>query len=96
MQIDRRKEFKDVPWQQGRLLLTRQTERWSREDQEQADADERKRCFVNFTSFDLGKGRELIFIFDTAEECFDAVTKHNLKFKSLKSTILMTTQYKSL
>ena len=36
---DRREEFKDVPWQQGRLLMTNNTRHWSKEQRDEDRAE---------------------------------------------------------
>lgn len=79
---DRREEFKDVPWQQGRLLLTDNTRRWSQEQRDEADAIERSTAFVNFSASDEGRGREYVYCFQSSEECLAAVEAHNATLKA--------------
>jgi len=44
----------------GRLLLTKQTSRWSDEQKKEADYLERRRVFKNFSGEDEGRCREFI------------------------------------
>ncbi len=81
--IDRRDEFKNAPWQQGRLLYTQPLLRMSKEWQEEAEQSERRRMFAHFHASDLGCGREFLFYFDTAEECAAAVEAHNAELAKL-------------
>ena len=74
---DRREEFKGVPWQQGRLLLTANTRRWSKEQRDEADDIERRTAFANFKTADEGRSREYVFQFDSHAECKAAVEWHN-------------------
>ena len=74
---DRREEIKGVRWQQGRLLLTDTTRRWSKEQRDEADDIERCTAFTNFTAADEGRGREYVFQFGSREECRAAVEWHN-------------------
>lgn len=48
------------PFQQGRLLNTRVTLRWSEEQRADADALERRLVFSGFHSEDQGRGRVLV------------------------------------
>ena len=45
---DRRKEFKNKYWQQGNLLITRITSKWSDEQKQETADKERRCCFVDF------------------------------------------------
>lgn len=56
------------PWQQGRLLDTPQTLRWTKEERERTDAFERRLLFANFTAADQGKSRERVAEFRKAED----------------------------
>ena len=76
---DRRKEFKNHHWQQGRLLVTRITETWDDERKKEVDNEEKKCCFVNFFSGDDGRDRILVYKFDTVKECEKTIEKHNNK-----------------
>ena len=76
-ELDRRKEFKDVPWKQGRLLLTDNTLRWNKEQRNEGDYIERCIAFVNFTDSDQGRCREYVFQFGSPAECNAAVECHN-------------------
>lgn len=80
--IDRRDEFKTVPWQQGHLLYTQQVLRMPKDWQEEAAQSERRRLFAHFYASDQGCGREFLFCFDTAEECAAAVEAHNAELAS--------------
>lgn len=75
--IDRRKEFENEPWQQGRLLLTNRTRNWSQEERDRADANEKKMLFARFTALDEGRERILLWVFESVEACNQAVTIHN-------------------
>ena len=79
MWIDRRQEFKDVPWQQGRLLLTNITRRWDEGRRIEEDCFERRMAFVSFSSRDEGRSRILVFRYETPEECAAEVALHNTK-----------------
>lgn len=84
---DRRNEFKYVQWQQGELLLTQTTKRWSEEQREEADAIERTMAFVRFHSHDEVRSRELVCKYQNAEECAAAVAKHNAELNQLKGKV---------
>lgn len=75
---DRREEFKNLLWQQGRLLDTKQTLKWPNELRSIADSHEKKLCFVNFKSSDQGCGRTFVYKYDSVEECEHQVQRHNL------------------
>lgn len=87
-EIDRRSEFLDRPWQQGSLLDTPFTRRLSEIDRARYAADEARMCFVGFSSEDQGKGRILLFVFASAEECAEAVAVQN------RRAATMTQQFK--
>ncbi|MGE6315878.1 hypothetical protein ACQKC1_08830 [Shewanella baltica] len=74
---DNRLTFNDVPWQQGRVLSTRHTLRWSKQELEKVTRIERRTAFAHFYAHDEGKSRELVYQFDSAEECAKAVNEHN-------------------
>lgn len=74
---DRRAEFQRVTWQQGRLLLTDNTRRWSQSQRDNVDTVERCMAFANFSAEDEGRSRILLYRFATHEECQSAVTTHN-------------------
>jgi len=74
---DRREEFKNVRWQQGRLLLTANTRRWSKEQRDEANDIERCTAFANFTASDKGRSRNYVFQFASRAECKAAVEWHN-------------------
>lgn len=74
---DRQEEFANVPWQQGRLLDTPQTRRWSEKMKTEYRADEERMAFAFFTAEDNGCGRQFVAMFRTAEECKAAVVEHN-------------------
>lgn len=52
--------FTPGPWQLGRTLHTRQTERWTPEQWESNEQHERLHIFVNFTANDEGRSRIII------------------------------------
>ena len=74
---DNRLTFNDVPWQQGRVLSTRHTLRWSKQELEKFTRIERRTAFAHFYVHDEGRSRELVYQFDSAEECAKAVNEHN-------------------
>lgn len=77
MRIDLREKFKDEKWQQGCLLRTSLTSKWTKEEFKDMDHKEHCRVFVNFTARDDGRGRILIYICDSPEECEKLVEEHN-------------------
>lgn len=79
---DRREEFKNVPWQQGRLLITNNTRHWSKEQRDEADYIERCTAFAHFSASDEGRGREYVHQFRSHEECVAAVDEHNAALKA--------------
>jgi hypothetical protein len=83
--MDRREEFKSVMWAQGRLLDTHNTRRWTAEQRAKDDAIERKMAFAHFSAEDEGRGRVCVFVYDTAEECSEAVNAHNTDLKKVGS-----------
>ena len=82
--IDRREEFKDVLWQQGRLLDTKMTLRWNASTREMSHNDELHYAFVNFSVRDDGRSRICIFRFSSPEESEKAVQQHNLSLRKVK------------
>ncbi|MGI2024835.1 hypothetical protein [Shewanella glacialipiscicola] len=74
---DNRLTFNDVPWQQGCVLSTRHTRRWSKQELEKVTRIERRTAFAHFYAHDEGQGREFVYQFDSAEECLKAVHEHN-------------------
>ena len=74
---DRREEFKTVPWRQGRLLLTANVMRCSKEQRDEADDEERHSAFAHFAYDDEGRSRQHVYRFSTHEECESAVHVHN-------------------
>jgi len=52
-------------WQQGRLLVTPITRRWSQAKQDREDRFERRRVFAGFSARDEGRGRTSIAIADS-------------------------------
>ena len=75
--LDRRQEFANVRWQQGRCLLTDVTRRWPCDERERTDIEEQHRLYANFAYCDEGRSRVLLYVFDTPEECIEAVYQHN-------------------
>lgn len=84
MMNDRREEFKNVLWQQGRLLDTKMTQRWTASARELSHNDELHYAFVNFSVRDEGRSRICIYRFSSPEECLKAVQEHNLSLKAVK------------
>lgn len=74
---DNRLKFKDVHWTQGRVLETRTTRRWSKQELDRFSRIERCSAFAYFYALYDGRGRELVYQFDSAEECAKAVREHN-------------------
>lgn len=74
---DGRTEFKDVLWQQGYLLDTGVTRRWSRREREYANNIEKCIAFAHFTPRDDGRSRKFVFRFKSPELCKLAVSEHN-------------------
>jgi hypothetical protein len=83
---DRRQEFVEVEWQQGRLLYTRGVARWPSQMQAEAQAQEARGLFAHFSSMDEGRSRVRLFTFDTSEECASEVATHN-KWLRDKTTV---------
>lgn len=52
--------FTPSPWQRGITLITRETERWSKEEIARNDEEERLRIFTGFRADDQGRSRQLI------------------------------------
>lgn len=77
--VDKRKDYKDKYWQIGRVLRTRTTLRYSREEFEEAEKTEKKSSFVNFSSLDEGRSRILLFFYSSEYACKRAVNRHNSK-----------------
>lgn len=88
MTHDRREEFKYEEWQQGFLLLTSTTSRWTPEERQVANAREKRCAFVFFSSRDEGRGRELVFEFDSANECAYEVDRHNVGLWRMDEAVL--------
>ncbi len=64
-------------WQQGRLLMTPQVQRWSKEEQGAGDYEERCMVFKHFSGDDQGRSRELIAWCRSPEEAAALVEEHN-------------------
>lgn len=77
MNIDNREVYKHEYWQQGRLLLTRRTRKWSDAERNRVDYGERCMAFVNFSSVDEGRSRILVYKYGSPGECAEAVYEHN-------------------
>ena len=56
------------PWQQGRLLETPTTRKFSDDMRKQYDAEERRMVFANFSPVDEGRGRRRVAVCDSAED----------------------------
>lgn len=63
--------------QQGRLLLTRDTERLSDRQREACDREEKLIMFSNFIEEDQGRSRNFIARFVEPNLCKDFVDNHN-------------------
>jgi hypothetical protein len=74
---DKRDNFNDVPWQQGRMLWTATTRRMGAAFHREAQEREARSLFAHFSEQDEGRSRVLLWHFDTAEDCAAAVEKHN-------------------
>lgn len=74
---DKRDDYKDVPWQQGRMLWTAITRRMPPQFHREAQEREARSLFAHFTAEDEGRGRVFLWQYDTAEECSAAVEQHN-------------------
>lgn len=74
---DYRRDFALIEWQQGALLITPSTRRWSRAEQEAAHGREQRQAFAHFKARDVGRSRAFLCEFPTAEECRAAVAEHN-------------------
>jgi hypothetical protein len=85
--MDRREEFKNVKWEQGRLLNTWTTNRWTDEQRAESDAVERKMAFAYFSAEDEGRERVFVFKYSTPEECVNAVNEHNSALEKAGSNV---------
>lgn len=72
-------------WQQGYLLQTPQTLRWSKEEQKAADNEERRMVFKNFSPLDAGRSRQLIAQCQTHGQAESLVEEHNHAVKAALS-----------
>ena len=63
--------------QQGRLLLTKDTERLSDKQKEACDREEKLMMFSNFTEEDQGRSRKFIARFVEPNLCKEFVDNHN-------------------
>jgi hypothetical protein len=63
--------------QQGRLLMTKDTEKLQTRQQREYDYQEQLRMFKDFTELDQGKSRTFLATFNSPQECADFVTMHN-------------------
>jgi hypothetical protein len=70
-------EFKDKKLRQGKVLLTSQTKRWSKEEWDRAEEQEKKMLFYNFSGKDHGRGREVVYVAKTKEEARQVLKTHN-------------------
>lgn len=71
-------------WVQGKLLVTKITRSWSKDEFERQDYVERCMAFVNFFEEDQGKSRKLVFRGKTPEECKAVILEHNRQVKLKK------------
>lgn len=63
--------------QQGKLLLTKSTERLSERQKSQYQYEESLRMFSNFTAADMGRSRNLIATFQNPEDCKTFIDNYN-------------------
>lgn len=66
-----------TPWSQGRVLMTKETRRWTLEQIAEANMIERRMVLSDFTSMDKGRGRELIASCENSDNAVLIVTLHN-------------------
>lgn len=78
VEIDR---HKNVPWQQGRLLMTRQTLRWTEAEKAEGQRLEERGVFAHFTASDEGRSRVRLMTCATAKEAAAVVKFHNQTLK---------------
>lgn len=76
-QTDRREEFAAERWQQGRLLNTAETRRWTKAQRAEAAFVEKSTAFAGFSASDQGRSREFVFRYGSSSECRAAVEWHN-------------------
>lgn len=77
MTVDRRDEFRDEFWTQGRLLDTPQTRRFTSTERRMSEFEEGRRAFVSLSSRSSSGMGQLVYAYPTAEECRDQVARHN-------------------
>lgn len=82
---DRRKEFKNEYWSQGRVLDTPTTRRWNKEQLRQGNEFEKRYAFARFNVIDAGKGRIFLHQYRTARQCIKSITKHNSRLDRSKA-----------
>jgi hypothetical protein len=78
---DRRAEFAGVPWQQGALLITATTRRWSQEERDRTHQVEQCAAFAHFSGADEGRSRKFVYRYDTPQACAAAVAEHNAELE---------------
>ena len=71
------KDCNELFVQQGVLLDTKRTRKWSENDKIQGQYEEARRVFIRMGAYDEGKSRELVAIYDTPKQAAEAVYKHN-------------------
>jgi hypothetical protein len=54
-------------WQQGQMLYTNETQRWTEQQQEECKLRESKMLFSGFTAADQGRSRQRVATFETPE-----------------------------
>ena len=57
----------DQPWQQGRMLATAETRRWTEQQKQACEHRESKMVFQSFTAVDQGCSRQRVALFEDAE-----------------------------
>ena len=82
--MDRLSEFKDKMLSQGRVLSTPTTRRWSKEEWDRVDKQERKALFYNFSGMDHGRGREIVFVAESETEALEVLEKHNKRAEEIQ------------
>lgn len=86
-------------WQQGRLLQTTQTKKWSKEERLAAHNEELCMVFKYFSDVDQGRSREFITRCQSSDQAAKVVHEHNAlmdaymnKCNSTKSIDIMTNE----
>ena len=78
------------PWSQGRTLETPQTRRWTEEQIESNDREERRRVFANFSAQDQGRGRHLVATCETEPDAALIAAAPDLLFAAKQALDLLS------